>query len=123
MKRPLDYLHTHADIISLIAYNSPPEDWGYQQTKMAHVRQISVTVVVAIICNRRKRKRKANEVWEREWLKRRTERGVHRQLLEELRLELPEILTDGNETISGEVVNGFPYQINKYGTRFGAVFF
>jgi len=54
---------------------------------MADVRQISATVVVAIICKRRKRKRKAKEAWEREWLRRRTERGVYRQLLEELRLE------------------------------------
>ena len=54
---------------------------------MADVRQISAAVVVAIICKRRKRKRKAKEVWEREWFRRRTGRGVYRQLLEELRLD------------------------------------
>lgn len=54
---------------------------------MADVRQISAAVAVAIICKRRKRKRKTKEVWEREWFRRRSERGVYRQLLEELRLE------------------------------------
>ena len=54
---------------------------------MADVREISAAVVVPIICKRRKRKRKAKEVWEREWLRRRTERRFYRQLLEELRLE------------------------------------
>lgn len=83
---------------------------------MADVRQISAAIVVAIICKRRKRERKAKEVWEREWLSRRKERGLKTG-------ELQEILTDGHENISGEVVNGFPYLINKYGTRFGAVSF
>jgi hypothetical protein len=54
---------------------------------MADGRQVSAAVIVSIICRRRKRKRKVKEVWEREWLRRRTERGVYRQLLEELRLE------------------------------------
>lgn len=36
--------------------------------------------------------------------------------------ELQETLTDGHENISGEVVNGFPYLINTYGTRLGSVF-
>ena len=91
---------------------------------MDNVRQISAAVDVVVICKRRKRKRKAKEVWEREWLKR-TERGVYRQLLEELRLEDEEnyrrYLRMDTKTFQAKL-NGFPYQINKYGTRFGAVF-
>ena len=54
---------------------------------MADVQQVSAAVIVAIVCKRRKKKREVKEVWDREWLRRRTERGVNRQLLEELRLE------------------------------------
>ena len=43
-------------------------------------------VIIAIICTRRKNKRKVKEVLGRERLRRRTEPGVYRQLLEELRL-------------------------------------
>ena len=55
--------------------------------KMADVRQVWATVIVAIICKRRKKKRMVKKVWERKWLRRRTKGGVSRQLLEELRLE------------------------------------
>ena len=48
---------------------------GIAINKMADVQQFSAAVIVAIICKRRKKKRKVKEVWEREWLRRRTERG------------------------------------------------
>ena len=54
---------------------------------MADVRKFYAGIIVAIICKRRRRKRKVREVWEKEWLRRRRERGVYRELLEELRLE------------------------------------
>lgn len=73
--------------------------------------EVSAAVIVAVICKRRKRKRKAREVWEREWLRRRTERGVYRQLLEELRLEDEEsyrkYLRMDTETFQVRL-NGFP---------------
>ena len=56
--------------------------------KMTDVQQVLAAVTVAIICKRRKKKRMVKEVWERELLTwRRTDRGVYRQLLEELTLE------------------------------------
>ena len=56
---------------------------------MADVRQVLAAVIISIICKKRKSKRKAKEVWGREWLRRVTERGVYRQLLVELRLVYP----------------------------------
>ena len=52
-----------------------------------------------MICEDSKRKRKTKKVWENEWLPRRTERGVHKQLLEELRLEDEKILANEHENM------------------------
>ena len=61
---------------------------GIAPNKMAEslTSLISAALIVSIIWKRRKREKKMKEVLE-EWLRRRTERGVYRQLLEELRLE------------------------------------
>ena len=62
-------------------------------------------------------------MWEREWLRRRTERGVFRQLLEELRLEdecnYRRYLRMDTETFQVRL-NGFPYFVNTYSGCFGA---
>ena len=94
---------------------------GTTTDKMADVRQVSAAVIVTIICKRRKRKRKVKEVWDRKWLKRRTERGVYRQLLEELRLEdaanYRRYLRMGTATFQWNL-NGFPYFSDNWGHNF-----
>ena len=68
---------------------------------MADGRQVSAAVIVSLICKRRKRKRKTKEVWEKEWLRRRTERkrgfqAVVRRAETGGRGELPKILAARN---------------------------
>ena len=96
---------------------------GIATNKMAESGKVSAAVIVSIICKRRKKKRKVKEVWEREWLRRRTERGVFRQLLEELRLEdecnYRRYLRMDTETFQVRL-NGFPYFVNTYSGCFGA---
>ena len=46
-----------------------------------------LAVAVAVLCKKRKKRRKVREVREKKWLQRRWEKGVFRQLMEELRLE------------------------------------
>ena len=79
-----DHLHAHDICQNLLQFHSG--GLGIARNKMADVQQVSVAVIVAIICKRRKKKRMVKEVWERERLIRRTERGVYGQLLEDLRL-------------------------------------
>ena len=50
--------------------------------------KLASLISIALIIKRR-RKRRRRSLWTREWLKR-NERGVFRQLMEELRLEDPE---------------------------------
>ena len=48
----------------------------------------AATIVIAIICKRRKVKiRKKRSAWVKPWLKRREERGIYNTLVRELRLE------------------------------------
>ena len=53
---------------------------------MADTAAIFAAMVVAIL-QRRKRKRRPRSIREKEWLKRRLQLGVYREILEELRLE------------------------------------
>jgi len=54
---------------------------------MADARQLSAAIIVALICKKRNKKRKAREFWERERLRRRWDHRVYGELLQELRLE------------------------------------
>ena len=53
---------------------------------MADTAAIFAAMVVAIL-QRRKRKRRPRSIRDKEWLKRRLQLGVYREILEELRLE------------------------------------
>ena len=59
------------------------------KAKMDARKLLASYISLAILRRRNKKKKRKRAIWSRSWLKR-SDRGVYRQLLEELRLEDPE---------------------------------
>ena len=55
--------------------------------KMADRRRIAAMVIVSILFKRKRQRKRERSVREKEWLKRRGEKSVYREILQELRLE------------------------------------
>ena len=66
-------------------------DWGEGggeiTKKMADSRRTALLIIVAIVVRRKKRRRRVKSVWEKEWLRRRTNQGVFGAILQELRVK------------------------------------
>jgi hypothetical protein len=77
------------------------------KAKMDARKLLASYISLAILRRRNKKKKRKRAIWSRSWLKR-SDRGVYRQLLEELRLEDPElssILANGHTDIWGILQN------------------